>query len=69
LVTGGEFWFSVHTASLNTFQAVVQRYAAPELWDPVIQTVLLWPAVPTLLVPGLILLALCRRRGETRAGT
>ncbi len=58
----GELWFQLAPDSLNLAQASIQRYLFPELWDPVLQTVLLWPALPTLLVPGLVLLWLCRRR-------
>jgi hypothetical protein len=62
LAAGGELWFTLAPESLNVAQAAVQRYLWPELWDPVIQTILLWPAVLVLLVPGLLLLMLCRRR-------
>jgi hypothetical protein len=62
LSAGGELWFRLDPDSLNLAQAVVQRYAAPVVWDPGIQTVLLWPALPTLLLPGLLLVLLCRRR-------
>ena len=62
LESGGQLWFTLHADSINVMQAVVQRFAAPEIWDPGIQTILTWPALPTLLVPGLILLGLFRRR-------
>ena len=54
----------VRTMQLNLTQAVTQRYVLPELWDPVLLTVLLWPAFIVLAVPGLILFALgsLRRR-------
>jgi hypothetical protein len=58
LSAAGELWFRLHPGSLNLTQAVVQRYLLPELWDPVLLTVLLWPAALVLAVPGLILLAL-----------
>ena len=60
--TGGELWFQLHRDSLNLTQAVVQRYLTPEIWDPGIQTVLLWPAFVPLLGLGIILLLLFRRR-------
>jgi hypothetical protein len=67
LSAAGELWFRLHPGSLNLTQAVVQRYLLPELWDPVIITILLWPAALVLAVPGLVLLALGsaghRRRG------
>ncbi len=60
--SGGEIWFQVHRDSLNLLQAVVQRYLSPVIWDPGLQTVLLWPAMATLAGIGLILLILFRRR-------
>jgi hypothetical protein len=58
LSAAGELWFRLHPGSLNLTQAVVQRYLLPELWDPVLLTVLLWPAALVLAVPGLVLLML-----------
>lgn len=55
LVTGGELWFTIDQPSLNLVQAVIQRYVWPPLWDPVLVTVLLWPAALTLAGLGLIL--------------
>ena len=40
----GEIWFAVSPGSLNLVQAVVQRYAFPELWDPWIVWILGQPA-------------------------
>src|SRR5579872_5047239 len=65
-IAAGQLWFNLDHASLNLAQAVIQRYVAAWLWDPVIETVLLWWAVPVLAVPGLVLLMLCRRRGQPR---
>jgi hypothetical protein len=62
LIATGELWFSLHNGSINLIQAVTQRYIAPSLWDPVIVTVLLWPAVLVLGVPGLLLTWLFRPR-------
>lgn len=61
-VTAGELWFTFHNGSLNLIQAVTQRYIFPELWDPILVTVLLWPAFLVLGVPGLILSWAFRRR-------
>tara|TARA_R110002096_G_scaffold371710_1_gene565221 strand:- start:692 stop:982 length:291 start_codon:yes stop_codon:yes gene_type:complete len=63
LTSTGEVWYSLHSESLNTAQAAVQRYLSPEVWDPGIQTVLLWPAVATFVGLGVIFLLLFRRRG------
>ena len=61
----GQLWFDLHAGSLNLVQAVVQRYIWDALWDPAITSILLLPALPVFLVPGLILVLLCRRRGPT----
>jgi hypothetical protein len=64
LAAAGELWYRLSPGTLNLTQAVTQRYVLPELWDPVLLTVLLWPAFLVLAVPGLILFALgsLRRR-------
>ena len=36
----GQLWHYVHRASLSAIQEAVQRYIAPELWDPGIITAL-----------------------------
>jgi len=61
-IAAGELWFRLHGASLNVTQAVIQRYVHPLLWDPVLQTVLLWPAWAVFGVPGGVLLLLWRWR-------
>lgn len=62
LSAAGERWFQYSPDTLNLAQALTQRYLAPEAWDPYFQTVLLWPAVLVLGIPGLALLWLFRRR-------
>lgn len=52
----GQMWFDFDPPSLNLAQAVVERYLWPPLWDPVIATVLRWPAWAVLGLPALILL-------------
>lgn len=66
----GQIWFDIDAASLNLFQAIVERYITPKLWDMVILPVLYWPAFLVFLVPGLALFLLCmlirrRRRSAT----
>jgi hypothetical protein len=63
----GQLWYDLNRSSLNLVQAVVQRYLHPYLWDPIIVTVLLWWAFAVLMVLGVLILALSRRR--TRAPT
>jgi len=61
----GALWFSLHPPSLNLFQAVVERYIAPVIWDPYIVAVLKSPAWLDMIVLAVILLApvwLFRRR-------
>ena len=35
LLSWGEFWYSLHPASLNLYQAVVERYISQAFWDGV----------------------------------
>lgn len=58
----GFVWFTLHADSLQLAQPVVQRYLHPWLWEPVIVTVLLWPAFVVAGVPGLLLLLSTRPR-------
>jgi hypothetical protein len=51
----GQLWHYVHHASLSAIQEAVQRYIAPELWDPGIITALKVWVVPVLALPGLFL--------------
>jgi hypothetical protein len=63
----GELIFKVAPGALNLTQAVIQRYVHPKVWDPGIQTLLLWWAAPVFLVPGAALAVLCRRgRADAR---
>jgi hypothetical protein len=58
----GELWFQLSPDTLNVSQAAVQRYLSPEFWDPGVVTVLLWPALPALLIAGIVFRVLFRRR-------
>ncbi len=61
-IAAGELWFRLHPYSLNLSQAVTQRYLSPSLWDPVMVSLLQWPAWSTLGAPGAILAILFRPR-------
>ena len=68
-MAAGEVWYRRSAQSLNTFQAVVQRYVDPALWDELIQPILLWPApralfaaAGVLLLLGLLIRTVFRRR-------
>lgn len=63
-VLAGAYWYMFSPGSLNFIQAIIQRYLLPELWDPVIVTVLLWPAWAVLGAPGLAIEWWCRRRNS-----
>ncbi|MCH8183245.1 MAG: hypothetical protein IID55_08675 [Proteobacteria bacterium] len=62
-------WFQNHAPSLGLFQVIFQRFipaVGPWLWDPVIQTVLLWPAWAVFGAPGILLSFFFRRRRGRR---
>lgn len=52
----GALWFSLHSASLNLVQAVIERYIWVPLWDPVLLAVLQWPAAPAFGILGALLI-------------
>ena len=60
LLSWGEFWYSLHPASLNLYQAVVERYVSQAFWDNVLAPMLLWDAFLVFAVPGAVLVALPR---------
>ena len=69
LTAFGQTWYDFDRASLNSLQALVQRYVHPYLWDPIIQTVLQWPTFAVALGLSLIFVVLGRprRRGAKSA--
>ena len=62
----GEQWFRLHKGSLGLLQAGTQRHIAPWLWDPVLQTILLWPGWLLFGVFWLVLRRLFRRKRKNR---
>ncbi len=53
----GQRWFEMNPDSLNLFQAVVQRYVWPALWDGGVLPVLQSPAwLPFLIVGGALMI-------------
>src|SRR6266566_3920224 len=62
----GQLWYELDRSSLNLIQAVVQRYIHPFLWDPIIVSILLCWAFAVLMVLGLLILAVFRKRAEQR---
>ena len=63
VIPAGQVWFDIHVASLNLMQAVVQRFLHPWLWDPVITTILQWPAWSLLGAPAAVFIAIAANRG------
>ena len=62
----GQLWYDLNRSSLNLVQAVVQRYIHPFLWDPIIVSILLCWAFAVLMVLGMLLLVVFRRRNARR---
>ena len=58
----GQLWYQLNRSSLNLVQAVIQRYIHPFLWDPIIVTILLSWAFAVLMILGVLLLAVFRKR-------
>jgi hypothetical protein len=63
----GQLWYQLNRSSLNLVQAVVQRYVHPFLWDPIIVSILLSWAFAALMILGVLLLVLFRKRAARRS--
>ncbi|OSQ49021.1 hypothetical protein [Thalassospira alkalitolerans] len=61
-VAAGELWYRLDAGSLNLLQALIQRYVSVWLWDNGFVPALLAPAFVVLLVPGILLLLVTRKR-------
>ncbi|MGE0714311.1 MAG: hypothetical protein AB7P02_02615 [Alphaproteobacteria bacterium] len=59
-----QLWTEIDRDSLEAFRAGGPRAVSfyPPLWDWLATPVLGWPAWAVFLVPGVLLLVLCRRR-------
>ncbi|MFT6656995.1 hypothetical protein [Maritalea sp.] len=66
----GQIWFQIDqamgTLTLNTLQAIVQRYVHPIVWDPFIVTILGAPAWLFCAIIGILFLYLGRTRTRER---
>ena len=49
----GQFWFEIHSDSLNLTQAIIERYIAPQIWSAML-FVLETPAWIILLILAVI---------------
>ncbi len=66
LIPAGELWYRLDAGSLNLVQAVVQRHLHPLLWQPVLTSLLQWPAWSLLGGPGVALVLAFSGRREAR---
>ena len=64
--TLGQLWAEIHRGGLSLPQPTVQRSVPAWLWDWLISPLLQAPAVLTLVIPGALLIWLCRRRDRRR---
>ncbi|MCZ4271860.1 hypothetical protein [Maritalea porphyrae] len=66
----GQIWFEIDraldTLTLNTLQAIIQRYVHPIVWDPIIVTILGAPAWLICAILGVFFLFLGRTRTRER---
>jgi hypothetical protein len=60
-VSLGQLWSDVGRASLDHFQATIQRLGPTWMCDGIIAAFLRWWAVPSFALPGLVLAWLGRR--------
>ncbi len=60
----GQLWYQLNRSSLNLVQAIIQRHVLAFLWDPIIVSILLCWAFAVLMVLGLLLIVLFRRRAS-----
>jgi hypothetical protein len=51
----GEWWYAIHSTSLQVAQPAIERHVWPPLWDPGVTTVLQQPLAGLLI--GLAVLA------------
>lgn len=56
----GEWWFWLHSDSLQLLQPAIERHISPVLFDPYILTLLEWPAATQFLVLGGVFLLIGR---------
>jgi len=66
----GQIWFELDralgTLTLNTLQAIIQRYVHPIVWDPVVVSVLGTPAWLIAAILGVLFLYFGRTRTRER---
>ncbi|MDF1734157.1 MAG: hypothetical protein P1U37_02655 [Minwuia sp.] len=65
----GDIWAEIDRESIGLVQVGLERYVHPYLFDPILLTILLWPAWLVAGVPALVILLLARRRRQRRMFT
>ena len=60
----GEVLFQLFPQSFPMLEPAIVRHVSPVLWDPVLLTVLLWPAAIVSFVLGALLLWLSQKKPE-----
>jgi hypothetical protein len=55
-VAVAQLWYDIHRGSLNFVQTTLEQHLHPFLWDPLLFTVLQWPATLVFGIPGIALL-------------
>ena len=65
----GDVWAEVDRESIGLVQVGLERYVHPYLFDPILLTILLWPAWLVAGGPALVILLLARRRRQRRMFT
>jgi hypothetical protein len=58
----GDVWSAIHQSSLLALQPAIEHHLGTWLWDPVMLKVLTQPAWVVLLIFGVILMLLGRRK-------
>jgi len=62
----GNIWYALSPGTLNGLQAGVERYISPALWDSAFFPLLQQPAFLFFLIPGVILVVLCRSKAQPK---
>lgn len=65
----GDVWADIDRESIGLVQVGLERYVHPFLFDPILLTILLWPAWLVAGIPALVILLLARRRRQRRMFT
>jgi hypothetical protein len=58
----GKIWSEVHQDSLLLLQPAIERHIAPWLWSDIVQPVLVAPAYLVLIILGILLTLIFRKR-------